>query len=112
MLTCGSGWAIFGGIFDYDAKEARLTEVAGLLEAPDVWDDPRRAQDLGRERKSLEDVVSGVTSIDVGLRDASDLFEMAQAESDTETLVARLMGIDPVAMAKTKAANAAQMEVR
>ncbi len=88
MLTCGSGWAIFGGIFDYDAKEARLTEVAGLLEAPDVWDDPRRAQDLGRERKSLEDVVSGVTSIDVGLRDASDLFEMAQAESDTETLVA------------------------
>ena len=88
MLTCGSGWAIFGGIFDYDAKEARLTEVAGLLEAPDVWDDPRRAQDLGRERKSLEDVVSGITSIDVGLRDASDLFEMAQAESDTETLVA------------------------
>ncbi|MEN9315840.1 MAG: hypothetical protein RIS35_2233, partial [Pseudomonadota bacterium] len=57
MATCARASPIFGGIFDYDAKKARLEEVDREFEAPDVWNDPKRAQDLGREKKSLEDVV-------------------------------------------------------
>ena len=47
----------FGGIFDYPAKERKLSEVNAALEDPKVWDEPKRAQELGKEKKSLEDVV-------------------------------------------------------
>lgn len=39
------------GIFDYDVKDERLQVVNAELEDPDVWNDPQRAQDLGREKE-------------------------------------------------------------
>ncbi len=79
---------ICGGIFDFDNKLIRLEEVAGLLEAPDVWNNPNRAQELGKERKSLEGVVSTLKQIGTSLTDSGDLFEMAQSEDDESTLMA------------------------
>ncbi len=58
------------------------------LEAPDVWNDPKRAQDLGREKKSLEDTVGRLAEIGKAIEDASELFEMGQSEDDDDTLVA------------------------
>jgi peptide chain release factor 2 len=78
----------FGGIFDYPGKHDRLAEVAGLLEDPKVWDDAKRAQELGRERKALEGVVLNLDKIGSGLADASELFELARMEDDEETLEA------------------------
>ena len=52
-----------GGIFDYEVKKERLEEVLGELEDPAVWNEPDRAQALGRERSSLEDVVLGLDTI-------------------------------------------------
>ncbi|MCM0045187.1 MAG: peptide chain release factor 2, partial [Burkholderiaceae bacterium] len=77
-----------GGIFDFDLKSEKLEQVNGELEDPTVWDDPKRAQDLGREKKSLEAVVEALTAIKAGLQDASDLMEMARDENDEDTLVA------------------------
>ena len=37
-----------GGIFDYEGKKERLTEVMLELEDPGVWNDQERAQALGR----------------------------------------------------------------
>ena len=50
----------FGGIFDFDAKVERLEEVNAELEQPDVWNDPDKAQTLGKERVSLEQVVNTI----------------------------------------------------
>jgi peptide chain release factor 2 len=58
------------------------------VESPDVWNDPKRAQELGKEKKSLEDVVLSVDSINGSLADARELFEMAAAENDDDTLIA------------------------
>ena len=77
-----------GGIFDYDLKRERLEEVSARLEAPDVWNDPQRAQDLGKEKKALENVVLGIAAIDGGLADAADLFAMAREEADEATVSA------------------------
>ena len=52
-----------GGIFDFDAKERRLAEVVKLAEDPAVWNDPKRAQDLGRERKTLESLVGTMAKL-------------------------------------------------
>ena len=79
---------IFGGIFDFDLKSEKLEQVNAELEDPTVWDDPKRAQDLGKEKKSLEAIVESLTSIGSGLRDASDLLEMAREEGDDDTLIA------------------------
>ena len=58
------------------------------LETPDVWNDARNAQELGREKKMLEGVVERIGSIDAALGDVAELFAMASAESDHDTLVA------------------------
>jgi peptide chain release factor 2 len=68
-------------------KSEKLEQVNGELEDPNVWNDPQRAQDLGKEKKSLEAVVSALTKAHDELRDASDLLEMAREENDDDTLV-------------------------
>ena len=46
-----------------------------------VWDDPKRAQELGREKKTLDlDRRRRCTRSTDGLRDAGELFEMARGE--------------------------------
>src|SRR5215510_11494577 len=75
-----------GGIFDFEDKQRRLAEIAAQLEDPALWNDPKRAQELGRERKTLDGVVSTLTRLDTGLRDGRELFEMARSESDDRTL--------------------------
>ncbi len=75
-----------GGIFDYDQKHERLIVVNLELEDPRVWDDPKRAQDLGREKRSLEDIVLVLQSVDQGLKDARELYNMAREEADFDTI--------------------------
>jgi peptide chain release factor 2 len=78
----------FGGIFDFDAKSARLSEVVAGLEDPKVWDDPKRAQELGKERRLLEGVTGNISKLDAELADNVELFEMARADSDFDSIAA------------------------
>jgi peptide chain release factor 2 len=78
---------ISGGIFDFETKQGRLAEVLTLSEDPAIWNDAQRAQDLGKERRALESVVLTLEKLDQDLRDAAELFEMARAEDDDETLI-------------------------
>jgi peptide chain release factor 2 len=57
------------------------------LEDPTVWNDPKRAQDLGREKKSLEDVVRVLDRLSGELSDNSELFEMSEADGDDAGLI-------------------------
>ena len=77
-----------GGIFDFDAKETRLAIVSRELEDPNVWNDAKRAQDLGKEKKALDDVVVRLSGVGNALRDAEDLFALAREEDDADTLAA------------------------
>ena len=52
-----------------------------------MWNDPKRAQELGREKKLLDDVVGRMHRLTAGLGDAQELFEMARADDDDATLV-------------------------
>jgi peptide chain release factor 2 len=53
---------------------------------PEVWNNPERAQELGRERVRLEEVVNTLNSMTRSLQDASELLEFAAEEGDQETL--------------------------
>ena len=76
----------FGGIFDFDAKSERLRTVNASLEDPKVWDDPKKAQELGREKKLLDSVVVTLTRLTQELADNTELFEMSKADDDDEGL--------------------------
>jgi peptide chain release factor 2 len=96
-VTCLGVVTPLGGIFDYDGKKEQLTEVLRELENPDVWNDPERAQSLGKERSALESVVLTLDQLEGGLADASDLLEMAVEEGDEETVdsvIEELSGYD------------------
>ena len=75
-----------GGIFDFDAKAAKLEVLCRDLEDPDIWKDTQRAQDLGREKRVLEDVVLALRTLGQELKDTLELFEMARTEADDDTL--------------------------
>ena len=79
-------WPFFGGIFDYDNRKERLAEVELELADASVWDNPDEAQKLGRERSSLESIVSTVDHLSAGLDDADAMIELAQEEDDTQLL--------------------------
>ena len=83
-----------GGIFDYADRKDRLAEVELELAEPSVWDDPDKAQALGRERAELEAIVSVLERLDSGLEDSGELFDMALAEEDEETLDAVRSDLD------------------
>lgn len=61
-----------------------MKEVELELAEPSVWDDPEKAQALGRERASLETVVSTIETLDAGCDDASDLLDLAVEENDQD----------------------------
>ena len=54
------------------------------LEDPAVWQDPERAQALGRERAGLERVVDAFGRTGGALDDAADLLDIARADADEE----------------------------
>ena len=62
-----------------------MTEVLRELEDPDVWNDPEKAQNLGRERASLEQVVETIDHLTSSLSEADELLSMAKEENDEET---------------------------
>ena len=71
-----------GGIFDVDRKERRLEEVNREVENPALWDDPKRAQEISKEQKLLEDLVGSFKRLSAGVTDAKELFNMAIADED------------------------------
>ncbi len=67
-------------------QRERLEEVQGELENPDIWNDPEKAQRLGKERARLETIVNTIVKLDDGLVEARDLLELAGEEDDAETV--------------------------
>ncbi len=86
--TCASVATNCGGIFDFDTRKARLIEVGQLTEDPAIWNDQKRGRELGKEKKALEGTVLALERISQGLADARELYDLARAEDDDDTLVA------------------------
>lgn len=72
----------WGGIFDYETKSERLVEVSRELEDPKIWDNPEKAQSLGKEKVQLEKIVGTLDELLGGLDACKELLEMAEADDD------------------------------
>ena len=58
------------------------------MENPAIWNDPKRAQELGREKRSLEEVVNTIDHLTSNLSDNAELFDMTKEEGDMDGLAA------------------------
>ena len=65
-----------------------MSEVRRELEQPDVWNNPQRAQELGKERARLEAEVETLVRLDSDLDQTKELLEMVREERDVEVAAA------------------------
>jgi peptide chain release factor 2 len=77
-----SASACSGGIFDFDRKQERLTEVELELGDSKVWDKPEYAQALGKERAELAKTVNTILELEKQFADAGELISLADDEND------------------------------
>ena len=83
-----------GGIFEYEERSERLIEVLRELEQPDVWNNPELAQELGKERASLENIVNTIQSLEESLSESTELLKLADEENDEETVTVVLADLE------------------
>ncbi len=69
---------------DWDRALRRLDELNARVEDPTLWDNPKVAQDVMRERTRLDTAITATRSIEQEMNDTAELIEMADAEGDNE----------------------------
>ena len=71
---------------DWETVPHRLEEFNARVEAPDLWDDPQKAQKLMQDRQALVDAVRVHDGIEQDLKDTIDLIELGELEDDEEVV--------------------------
>ncbi|WP_308389967.1 peptide chain release factor 2 [Acidithiobacillus sp. AMEEHan] len=90
------------GYLDLEEKRGRLEEVGRELEDPAIWNQPEKAQELGRERASLEAIVRPMDELAAKLSDSAEMLELALSENDSELLAAVDVDLDQALAAVEK----------
>ena len=78
--------ALLRRFLDWDRALKRLGELHAKVEDPTLWDNPKAAQEVMRERRRLEEAMNATRDIENELTNTVELMEMAEAEGD-ESLV-------------------------
>jgi peptide chain release factor 2 len=71
---------------DWERALRRLDELNARVQDPNLWDNPKQAQAISREQKTLETAVNTVHEIAAEMADAVEFIEMGEAEGE-ETIV-------------------------
>jgi peptide chain release factor 2 len=74
--------ALLRRFLDWDRAQRRLGELNAKVEDPDLWNDPKAAQEVMRERRRLEEAIGATQKIESELKDTVELIEMAELEGD------------------------------
>ncbi|QKS01569.1 peptide chain release factor 2 [Sphingomonas sp. CL5.1] len=74
--------ALLRRFLDWDRALRRLDELNARVEDPALWENPKQAQEVMRERRRLDEAVTATRNIERELADTSELIEMAEAEGD------------------------------
>ncbi len=75
--------ALLRRFLDWDRAHRRLDELNAMVEDPTLWDDPKAAQNVMRERRRLDEAIGATRKIETELTDTVELMDMAEAEGDT-----------------------------
>src|SRR3546814_2188190 len=84
--TINAALALVRRFLDWDRALRRLDELNAKVEDPTLWDNPKAAQEVMRERRRLDEAVTATRAIEKERDDTAELIELAEMESD-EALV-------------------------
>jgi peptide chain release factor 2 len=77
-----SALALLRRFLDWDRALARLEELNAMVEDQALWNDPKAAQVVMRERRRLDEAIGATRAIQTEMNDTVELMEMAEAEAD------------------------------
>ena len=78
--------ALVRKFLDWDRALRRLDELNARVEDPKLWDSPKEAEAVMRERRRLEAAIGAVNSISQDMVDAIEFIELGEAEGDAATV--------------------------
>ncbi len=76
--------ALLRRFLDWDRALRRLDELNARVEDQALWNDPRAAQDVMRERRRLDEAIGATRAIEKDMAETVELIELAEAEGDAE----------------------------
>ena len=82
---------------DWDVALRRLDELNARVQDPSLWDNPKEAQALSREQKTLETAVNTVNEISAEMADAIEFIEMGEAEGEEDIVNDGLKSLEKLA---------------
>jgi len=82
---------------DWDVALRRLDELNARVQDPTLWDNPKEAQALSREQKTLETAVNTVNEISAEMADAIEFIEMGEAEGEEDIVNDGLKSLEKLA---------------
>ncbi|KUR71764.1 peptide chain release factor 2 [Novosphingobium fuchskuhlense] len=71
---------------DWDRAVRRFDELNARVEDPKLWDDPKQAEAVMRERRRLEASIGAVNEIGREMADAIEFIELGEMEGDEATV--------------------------
>ena len=78
--------ALVRKFLDWDRAVRRLDELNARVEDPKLWDDPKKAEEVMRERRRLEAAIGTVNQIGQEMADAIEFVELGEMEDDEATI--------------------------
>ncbi|MES2301570.1 MAG: peptide chain release factor 2 [Pseudomonadota bacterium] len=78
--------ALVRKFLDWDRALRRLDELNARVEDPKLWDDPKKAEEVMRERRRLEASIGTVKEIGQEMADAIEFVELGEMEGDEATV--------------------------
>ena len=74
--------ALLRRFLDWDRAVKRLEELNAKVEDQALWNDPKAAQEVMRERRRLDEAINATLKIERERDDTVELLEMAEEEGD------------------------------
>src|SRR4026208_2418361 len=78
-----SALALLRRFLDWDRALARLDELNARVEDQSLWNDPKAAQEVMRERRRLDEAIGARRRSERDRAGTVELIEMAEAEGDS-----------------------------
>jgi len=85
--TINAAVALLRRFLNWDAALRRLDELNARVEDQALWNDPKAAQEVMRERRRLDEAIGATRAIESELAGTVELIELAEAEGDEELAV-------------------------
>ena len=82
--TINDALALLRRFLDWDRALRRLDELNARVEDQALWNDPKQAQAVMRERRRLDEAITATRAIENELSGTVELIELAEMEGDEE----------------------------